>query len=157
MNSLTCSKELRVNGTKRRRYPLGFSFLEILLVLALFTILAALSLPSLPQISSVFNLREAARELASDLQYARMVAISQNQSSQITFISPTYYQVSRVSDGTVLKTRDFATSYPGVMISGAPVTFNSRGMTSSAANMAVSNAHGSKNISVAFSGKVAIQ
>jgi type IV pilus assembly protein PilE len=71
----------------RRRRSAGFSLLELLLVVAIVGILAALVLPS-SQPSLHEQLQAAARLVATDLAYGRSLAISNNSTYRFTFDIP---------------------------------------------------------------------
>ena len=67
-----------------RRLSVGFSLLELLLVVAVVAILAAIVLPSV-QPAVVDQLRAAAQIAATDLAYARSLAVANNSTYKITF------------------------------------------------------------------------
>lgn len=148
------AEEMR-KGPTDRGHPRGFTLAELMLVVAILGMLLVLGMPSLAQFSSGYRLREAAREVASDLQYARILAIKENQSLRVDF-SPSSYRVVRVSDETEAKSRSFSTDYPDVTLSSVSIIFDSRG-TSSTSTLTVTNSRGTKSITVASSGKVKIQ
>jgi prepilin-type N-terminal cleavage/methylation domain-containing protein len=64
--------------------PRGYSLLELLLVVAVIAILAALVLPS-AQPAVVEQLRSTARIVADDMAYARSLAVANNSAYRITF------------------------------------------------------------------------
>ena len=73
----------RLNRARQRS---GFSLIEILLVLALMTIVAGIILPRLES-DSVDQLERAAQILASDLAYARNLAVVNNSTYRVRFIA----------------------------------------------------------------------
>jgi Tfp pilus assembly protein FimT len=117
--------------------------------------LIAIASPQMARVSSGYKLRGAAREVATDLQYARLMAVKENRAFQVIF-NPQSYQVVR-SGGSVVKTRNFNSDYPEITLAGSAVDFNSRGNSSSTHTITVSNLTGSKTISVVPTGRVKLQ
>jgi type IV fimbrial biogenesis protein FimT len=142
-------REIRKRGTQ------GLTLVELILCMAILAVLLAVASPLLAQFSSGYKLRAAARELATDLQFTRLLAVKENRSFQVNCDANSYHVV-RVSDGFVAKARDFSTDYPEVTLSGGAFTFNSRGNAVSQ-TMTVSNLSASRNITVSSSGRVKLQ
>ncbi|MBN1396026.1 MAG: GspH/FimT family pseudopilin [Pirellulales bacterium] len=69
---------------RRQRTSAAFSLLELLLVIAVAAILAAVALPS-AQPAVVEQLRSTARIMAADLAYARSLAVVNNSKYKIDF------------------------------------------------------------------------
>jgi len=146
-----------------RQQPSGLTLIEMMIVIALMGILLALAAPNIGLFTSGYKLRGAAREAATDLQYARLLAIKENRDFRVTFDSNSY-QVVRVSDGKVVKTRSFSTDYSDINLTNVFITFDSRGtfdpLKNSGANTAtltVSNPRGMKNVTVGRTGRVKIE
>jgi len=133
----------------------GLTLMELILVLAVIGILLAIASPLIAQFSSGYKLRGAAREVASDLQFARLLAVKENKDIQVTF-GTNSYQIVRVSDGSVAKARNFSTDYPEITLIGLTVPFNSRG-NSTSRTITVSHPMGTKNITVSSTGRVKSQ
>ncbi len=100
-------------------------------------------------------MRTAAREVATDVQLTRVLAVKENKTYQIIFGADSY-QVIRLSDGFVAKSRNFALDYPGLNLTNLTITFDSRG-TCDGNTVTVANPKGTKNVSVAPTGRVMIQ
>ncbi|HEX2975017.1 MAG TPA: GspH/FimT family protein [Bacteroidales bacterium] len=109
------------------------------------------------------RLNGAARQIMSDLMHARMGAVSQNNEFKVSFPNNHEYQILDDDDndgsadtGEVLQTKNIQTDYHDVTFSstGNPI-FYSRG-TAYGATITVANTAGSKNISVAVTGRVVI-
>lgn len=138
-----------------RNHPSGFTLSEILIALAIFAILAVVAFPNLALYSSGYKLRGAAREVATDLQFARLLAVKENNNFRVNFDSHAY-QVIRISDGSVVKSRNFNTDYPDVTLANLSVDFYSRG-GSNGSTVTLTNPKGTKNITVNSTGRVIIQ
>ncbi len=130
----------------------GFTIAELIIAMTILAILLGVGYPMIVQISSVFKLKGATREVATDLQFARLLAVKENKDFQV-LIDSNSYQILRVSDGFVAKSRSFSIDYPGVTLSPLAITFNSRGNSSSGV-VTISNAMGTKNITVGSTGRV---
>lgn len=133
----------------------GLTLVELILCMAILGVLLAIASPLLAQFSSGYKLRAATRELATDLQFARLLAVKENRSFRVIFEAKSY-RVERVSDDFVAKARTFSVDYPEVTLNGPVITFNSRGNASSQ-TITVSNFAASKNITVSSTGRVKLQ
>jgi prepilin-type N-terminal cleavage/methylation domain-containing protein len=133
----------------------GFTLAELIITLAILSTLLGIAYPMIAQVSTGYRLRAAARELATDLQFARLLAVKENRDFRVVCETRSY-QVVRVSDGLVAKARDFSADYPDVTLSGPVVTFNSRGNAGSQ-TLTVSNFAASKNITMGSTGRVKLQ
>ena len=137
------------------REPQGLTLMELILCMVIVAVLMAVSSPLIAQFSSGYKLRAAARELATDLQFARLLAVKENKNFQVE-CNGNSYRVSRVSDGFVAKARNFSADYPDVSLNAPVVTFNSRG-NSSLQTITVSDSMGTQNITVGSTGRVKLQ
>ena len=68
-----------------RFLPKGFTFLEIMLVIALIGIIVALSYPSLMNSLHTRSLESTARDIASDLQWAKLQAVKTKLNHRLRF------------------------------------------------------------------------
>jgi len=139
---------------KRKRSP-GFTLVELIIVIAIVAVCLAIAMPNIPTFSSGYRLKAAAREVATDLQLTRLLAVKENKTFQVIFGS-NFYQVIRLSDGNVSKSRSFARDYPDLNLTSVSVTFDPRGL-SNGNTITITNSKGTKNVSVASTGRVIIQ
>jgi len=63
----------------------GFSLIELIIVIAILGIVSAIAAPNFNKYRQNTNLREAARDLASDISLYRQRAVADNVSYRITF------------------------------------------------------------------------
>jgi prepilin-type N-terminal cleavage/methylation domain-containing protein len=138
-----------------RKYSPGFTLVELLIVMAVVSICLAIAMPDIATFSSGYKLRAAAREVASDLQFTRLLAVKENKAFRVIFGSDSY-QVIRLSDGSVAKSRSFGPEYPDISLTNAAIDFDPRGL-SNGSTVTVANPKGTKNVSVAPTGRVAIE
>lgn len=79
-----------------RHEAMGFSLLELMVVVGVFGILVAIAVPSVSGYLRTARVQGAASTLAADLRFARSLATSQRRTYAVTF-SPDSYTVLRVS------------------------------------------------------------
>jgi prepilin-type N-terminal cleavage/methylation domain-containing protein len=74
----------------------GFSLMEILVVIAIMGIVLAISVPAYLSYLPRIRLREAAREIASDMQFAKVQAIKANTTTAVVFdpVAGTYQVIT---------------------------------------------------------------
>ncbi len=139
--------------TKAVKNSSGLTMVELIVVMLVLGILLTIAYPMIGPFSSGYRLRGAARELATDLQFARLLAVKENKSFRVDIL-PDSYQVVRVSDNLVVKSRTFSLDYPDINLGTITVIFDSRGNSSAATVVTVSNPTGTKNINVSTTGRV---
>ncbi len=132
----------------------GLTLMELIITLGVLAILLAIATPSLDTFSSAYKLRGATREVATDLQFARLLAVKENKNLRVDF-NPKYYQVVR-SDGSIAKARNLGNEYPDITLTSISITFDSRG-DASASTVTVTNPRGAKNVTVNSTGRVKIE
>lgn len=71
----------------------GFTLTELMVAIALVAVLAAIVTPFLEEWLQGYRLKSAARAVYSDLQWAKMRAVSQNLEHRLVFLNNTQYQV----------------------------------------------------------------
>ncbi len=89
----------------------GFSFVELMVVIALIGLLSAIGLPGLLRSLPEKRLKNAARSLYADLQKAKLLAVKENKNVKVTFDTATK-QYSFIDDdgNTVAPTVSLADS-----------------------------------------------
>jgi prepilin-type N-terminal cleavage/methylation domain-containing protein len=146
----------------------AMTLIELMVVLSIIAIMLGVSAPTFFNYQHTLKLRTAARELASDIRYARQVAVSKNTTQQLCFdgTNTNMYTIysNNACSGTVVKTVNIAQAFTGVTKSGgATLVFSSLG-TVSPANTAftltrsdIANFSATKTITVSGAGNVTIQ
>ncbi|MBI2988540.1 MAG: GspH/FimT family pseudopilin [Deltaproteobacteria bacterium] len=131
----------------------GFTVLELMVAMAIAMVVLGIAVPSFLSWLPTLRLSSAARQVATDLQVARMKAISQNASYTIAFNTTTgVYTYGSDS-------RDIDQEYPGISIqsvSPSNPVFTPRGTASAAVTITLSNGSGQKLVCVKTVGRVNI-
>ena len=140
------------NSAMSRKDSSGLTIKKLITAMAVLGILLVVASPLVAHFSSGYRLRAAVREVATDLQFARLLAVKENKDFQVIFNSSSY-QVVRVSDGLIAKSRSFIIDYPEVTLTPLAITFSSGG-NSSSQTITVSNPRKAKNITVGSTGRV---
>jgi prepilin-type N-terminal cleavage/methylation domain-containing protein len=136
----------------------GFSVVELVVVIAILGILTTIAVPNFVAWIPKYRVKDAAQDLYSNIQLAKMEAIKRNQNCTVTFdAGADNYQISLLN-----RTITLADYGSGVQYAAAPVpaaiTFNSRGFADSAVNVTLTNAPNSASyqLSILTSGVVTI-
>ena len=74
---LSGTEREEVSMTKKREC--GFSVIELVIVLAIFLIVAAMAVPSIRRVMDEYRLKATGRDVANMLQQTRMLAVQSNQ------------------------------------------------------------------------------
>jgi type IV fimbrial biogenesis protein FimT len=150
--------------SNRRLNEQGFGMAELIVVVAVIGLLAALAMPSFLRFWQSSTLSAGAAEMASRLNQGRQLAISQNGSVCVQ-VSGTSVQFRRVScagtpwagiwsDGAGLIRLS-----NGLQISGGPATFTNAGGATANATFTVTDPRTSRfrTVAVTVTGRVVVQ
>lgn len=136
---------------QNRRGTKGIALSEVLVALVIIGILVRISMPNLLTWLPTLRLSSAARQIATDLQLARVQAIAKNTSQTVTF---------NVSGGTYSfgsESRSLPSLFPGITISSASnPTFTPRG-TANSVIITLSDGSNQRLVCVKAMGRVAIR
>jgi type IV fimbrial biogenesis protein FimT len=155
---------MRVVQTISRRQS-GFTLVELLITIAIVSILATISAPNVMKEMPKYRLNGATRQIVVDLMEARMKAVRLNRKVKILFTNDNQYKVCDDInyDGIVddcegdAKVVDIQNNYSGVILSASnnPI-FNPRGTASNLATINITNSAGTKSIAIAITGRVQV-
>lgn len=142
----------------------GFTLVEMMIVIAVLAIIAAIAAPNFQTYMAQRRLNGAARLVMTDLMDARMKAVSENSQFKVFFLDTHQYKVlddennnGTEDTGETSVTKDIQSNYPGVTLSAsAHPIFYPRG-TAWGTTVTLTNTSGSKSVSVSTAGRVKIQ
>jgi prepilin-type N-terminal cleavage/methylation domain-containing protein len=150
---------------KRTCIPKGFSLIELIIVIALISIVSAFAVPMWQKYTANTNLKNAAREVMADLSNAKQQAVEENLDVyRLTFnVAGNNYALSRTDTGATSWTKSVASLGNGILIDsvnfsgGSVVSFKKRG-TVSMGNLTLRNGLGSTaTITVTITGRSYVQ
>lgn len=126
-------------GLKYQNNNKGFSLLELLLVVAVLGILAAIAVPRFSSADAQRDLDNAARQLVVDLRWTSQMAVNSVETVKVVFVnvSPFGYRVVQGAAETVIKPTQ---SFPATVSFSAvvsPVSFDVYGKPTGAADVAI--------------------
>lgn len=126
--------KLKLRGTEK-----GFSLIEMLIVMAIMAILAGIAIPMLSVMVPDYKLKQAAQDLYSNLQNAKMEAVRTNGKKSVNFAADSYSYLK--TDGTTVTVtlasyghgiafgKGDSSDMPGIgAYAGSIAQFNNRGM-----------------------------
>jgi prepilin-type N-terminal cleavage/methylation domain-containing protein len=134
----------------------GFTLLEVLVFLSIFSILLGLASITFLNSSDKYRLQKAVWEIHSKLNYARFKAIFNGTKSRISFNS-TGYTIEKYDQNNGEWEVEMGNILEGVYIqaNNSPV-FHPQGTVSNLASITVSNTWGRYKIALAISGRIKI-
>jgi len=143
------------------RQARGFTAMELIIVIAIFSILAAIAVPNMISQMPRYRLKGAARQVMGDLMWARMQAVSQKNEFRVFFVNDHVYEIldDDNNDGSAdigerTKTKDLQDAYHDVVVdfTANPIFFP-RG-SASGATVTLRNPSGSKKVKIHLTGRV---
>jgi type II secretion system protein H len=149
-------------STNHKTVRLGFTIFELLVVLAIFGILAAIVGPQMSKIVRHQRANRAAMVIAADLQNAFAVAARQREPVRIQADATTRsYQFIDRKSGNVLRIRTFygdTSEYRLTSLVFTPATIDvfPSGISSSAVTVALANGDYSKTITASTAGFIRV-
>jgi prepilin-type N-terminal cleavage/methylation domain-containing protein len=145
---------------KLRTNQAGFTIIEVLAAMGVAGLLMVIGMPIFTKTLPAIRLTDAARQIATELQHARMKAIAESMPHQISFLS-TKYHVERCVAGTCTATvdRQNVALPEGITVTppASPPQFQARGTVSSAATIKISNGSTDKWVCVKIVGRINVQ
>ncbi len=144
----------------------GFTLIEMMIVIAVFAMMAAIAIPAFMSLLPGMRLNGAARQIMGDLMAARMDAVKQNNEVRVFFNSPgtNQYQIlddddnDGISDtGEAITTKNIRDNYHDVTFTSTnnPI-FHPRGTATSLPTITLQNSNGTKTVTVSITGRVRI-
>lgn len=161
MKNFTFLKATRQGQSNVFSYS-GFTLLEIIVTLAIFSILVAIAVPIWSTLVPGYQLNSAARQVATEFQSARNRAMAQYRRFRVVFDSATTYRVERENTPGAA---DYALLIgpkslpPGITATSnnTPI-FQTRGDASPTGSVTLTNSTGdTKAVTVSSTGRVEIQ
>ena len=142
----------------------GFSLIEMIVAVTIIAVLTGIAIPVYVGMKPSIRLSGATRQIMGDLMWARMQAISQNNDFKIFFLDNHRYQIldddnnNGNPDGSELTvTKDIQDEYYGVTFTSTPSPiFHPRG-NASPVTVTLTNSRGTKNVTIAITGRVKIE
>jgi type IV fimbrial biogenesis protein FimT len=155
-----------VMGDKNVGNVLGFTLMEMMVVLAVMAVVSAIAIPSFMSLLPAMRVNGAARQVMGDLMDARMEAVKQNHEFKVFFLNNHEYKIlddndnDGIDDGgaEISRTIDIQDNYSDVTLSdtGDPI-FSPKGTATALSAITVQNSSGSKTVSISIAGRVKVE
>ena len=144
----------------------GFTLIEMMVVTAVFVIMAMIAIPTFMSLLPGMRLNGAARQVMGDLMAARMNAVKKNNRFRVFFNNPGTNEYTILDDdknnnsadtGEATTTKNIQDNYHDVTFSStANPIYYPRG-TAWGTTITLINSSGSKTVKVAITGRVKIE
>jgi len=129
--------------TFTKRSERGFTVVELLTVIGIMLVITAIATPSFYYWLPTYRLSAGARQIAADLQLARMKAISQNTRYRLSFTAANIYEMQKDDAGFDVAPGHGSVKLPeGITVTGSPFNtsvFQSRGTASITQTITLTN------------------
>ena len=157
LKKLPMDKEMRSG----MRHESGSTLLQLVIVIAVISIVSAFALVSMNSARSTLRLQGSVRQLAGYLEKARLDAVRRHANSTVVFTSTSSYDVTMDFDGSGIVSTRTLPFENGVTIISTPLpslTFNWRGRISACTlTFAVQNSRGEQSwVDVSDAGDVTV-
>jgi type IV fimbrial biogenesis protein FimT len=147
-----------------KKNPSGFTLIELVVVLTVIAVMAAVATPNIMRYMSRVRLGGASRLIMSDMMWARMQAVTQQNEFRIFFLNENQYVIlddddndGKMDSGEWQKTKSIKKLYHDVrMRSNVDPIFFPRGNASMGAVM-VENPAGKRKVTLHTTGRVKIK
>ncbi len=134
----------------------GVTVSNLIITVGIFFILAAIAVPNLVAQQPSRRLNGATRQVLAELVWARGKAAAENRQVDVVFTNNTTLTINGVGWTKATNIQDSFSDVTYTVAGDQPVVFNSRGTTTGTTTVTVSNASGTKNVSVTVTGNVRI-
>ena len=144
-----------MRSRSRERGQKGVTLIELVVVMAIVAIMALFMAPAIGEWVDNFRIRQAARDISSTLQQAKMQAISTRQPHSVTFTpGADIYQITPVTAGG-----GGAQLPKGVtIVSGSTISFSADGTSPLNGTITINNTKGKQyQVSVSATGRIQMQ
>jgi len=129
---------------------------NLIVTVGIFFILAAIAVPNLVAQQPSRRLNGATRQVLAELVWARGKAAAENRQVDVVFTNNTTLTINGVGWTKATNIQDSFSDVTYTVAGDQPVVFNSRGTTGGTTTVTVSNASGTKDVSVSVTGNVRI-
>lgn len=158
------SREMQGHTPPRARDEAGFTIIELLIVMTMFSVLVAVGLRGFRNFNRSTTVDQAARALSSDVTLTRSFAVRRGGNVSLVADEGARRYSIRDASGNVLGTGDFSAGSGApltlldVKTTGDSITFNSRGMlvTGTTVEVDVGYAGRTKKVEVSALGRTRI-
>ena len=145
---------------KHNRGASGFTVMELVVVIAVAMLITGIAVPSFLSWLPTLRLSNGARQVATDLQLARMKAISQNAKFRLNFTSGTSYEFQKDNSGFGYESGPFSLPEGITVTETTPFTtseFQPRGTANTGVGIStitLSNGSDTKQVAIKLVGRV---